>query len=123
MQAVEQGLMNNTTNKRMQELEVLIEDLEKQILVEKSKSQIKLSKEDIQKYFKEALKLKPQMLINYVIKEITLYDDKVEITFNSPIKNGSDLIQSPFYSTNKLMPYIIQNKPLQYRKFKVEFYV
>lgn len=38
MLAVEQGLMNNTTNKRMRELETLIEDLEKRILVEKSKS-------------------------------------------------------------------------------------
>ena len=36
------------------------------------------------------MKLEPQMLINYLIKEIVLYDDKIEIHFNSPIKISPD---------------------------------
>lgn len=37
MKAVEQGVINNTTNKRMIELENKLEDIERQIIVEKSK--------------------------------------------------------------------------------------
>jgi len=32
------------------------------------------------------LKSKPQMLINYLIKEITLFDNRADIYYNSPIK-------------------------------------
>ena len=35
-------------------------------------------------------KRKRQMLINYLVKEIILYDDKIEIYFNSPIKINDD---------------------------------
>ncbi len=47
LSAVEQGVVNNTTNKRMKGLENQIEELERQILIEKSKTILKLSKEDI----------------------------------------------------------------------------
>ena len=47
MKAVEQGIINNTTNKRMIELENKLEDIERQIIVEKSKTNFKLTKEDI----------------------------------------------------------------------------
>lgn len=32
------------------------------------------------------MKLEPQMLINYLIKEIVLYNDHIEIHYNSPLK-------------------------------------
>mgnify|MGYP002797286510 FL=1 len=51
MKAVEQGVVNNTTNKRMTELEKKLEDIERQIIVEKSKTNFKLTKEDIVNYF------------------------------------------------------------------------
>ncbi|MBE5746265.1 MAG: recombinase family protein [Clostridiales bacterium] len=88
MTAVEQGLMNNTTIKRMNELEIKITELEKDILIENSKSTKIITKEDIQKFYIQALKLEPQMLINYLVKEIRAFNDKIEITFNSPIKNS-----------------------------------
>ena len=43
MLAVEQGVVNKTTNNRMKELEQQIEDIERQILVERSKTSIKIS--------------------------------------------------------------------------------
>ena len=52
MSAIEQGIINNTTNKRMKVLESSIEELDKQILIEKSKTRIKLSREDIQEFYK-----------------------------------------------------------------------
>ncbi len=48
------------------------------------------------KVYLQALKLEPKLLIDYLIKEIRLYDDKMEITFNSPIKISPDKNQGFF---------------------------
>ena len=88
MHAVEQGLVNSTTGKRMKELEDKLVELEKQILIERSKTKNKkLSKEGIAKYYVHALELEPKLLINYLVDHITLYNDKMEITFNNPMNN------------------------------------
>ena len=96
MKAVEQGIINNTTNKRMKELETQIEELDRQIIIEKSKQTFKLSREDLKKFYIQALKLNPKMLIDYLIKEIVVYEDTLEITFNSPIKRSPDTNQGFF---------------------------
>ena len=88
--AIENGVITNSTTKRLKELESRQEDLERQILIERSKTVIKLSERDIREYYEQALKLEPQMLINYLIKEIVLFDDKIEIHFNSPIRKSPD---------------------------------
>ncbi len=86
--AIERGVISNTTTKRLHELEEQQENLQRQILIEKSKTTIKLSEKEVRAYFEQALKLEPQMLINYFVKQIILYDDKIEIIFNSPLKNN-----------------------------------
>ena len=110
MKAVEQGVVNNTTNKRMIELENKLEDIERQIIVEKSKTNFKLTKEDIVTYLNDALKLELQLLINYMVKEIILFDDKMQIFFNSPSITTSNERKTPFSTKNYALPYIIQNK-------------
>lgn len=97
-EAVEQGVVNNTTNKRMKDLENQIEDLERQILVEKSKTILKLSKEDIKEYYIQALQLEHKLLIDYLIQEIKAFEEKIEIIFNSPVKTRPDKNQGFFYS-------------------------
>ena len=57
MKAIEQGIVNNTTNKRMKELENQLEDIDRQILIEKSKNAFKVSKQAIKEFYIEALKL------------------------------------------------------------------
>lgn len=107
----------------MKELEQQIEDIERQILVERSKTSIKISEEDIRKFYIEALKLEPLLLIDALIKQIKLYNDKIEITFNtqtlqSPNDKGSFLMLK-----NKIKK-IIQNKPqLALIDISVDFYV
>ena len=49
--AVEQGVVNNTANKRMKELENQIEELERQIHIEKSKTTIQKSPDKNQGFF------------------------------------------------------------------------
>jgi hypothetical protein len=98
--AIEQGIISNTTNKRLHELEEQQTELERKILIERSKCTVKLTKTMIQDYYESALRLEPQMLINFLIKKVVLFDDKVEIYFNSPIRISPDESQGfSFYKT------------------------
>lgn len=90
MYAIENGIISATTNKRLHELEEQQEDLERRILIEKAKTAVKVPESIMREYYRQALELEPQMLINYLIKEIILFDDKIQICFNSPIKLNSD---------------------------------
>lgn len=116
--------MNNTSNKRMKELETLLEELERKIVVERSKKNIKLYYEQIHNYYLEDLKLDSFMLINYIVKQIKVYSDKVEITLNNPIKKSPNDKDFLFYSKYRKMIKIVQNrvKP-NMLKIKVEIYV
>ena len=124
MKAVEQGVVNNTTNKRMIELENKLEDIERQIIVEKSKTNFKLTKEDIVTYLNDALKLEPQLLINYIVNQIILFDDKMQIYFNSPTIKTTNESKTPFSTKIYKLPHIIQNKPQpEMIDMVVEFYI
>lgn len=125
MKAVEQGIINNTTNKRMKELENQLVDIDRQILIEKSKNAFKVSKQTIKEFYIKALKLEPKLLIDYVIKEIRVYEDKLEIIFNSPIKRSPETNQGFFLFTfNSNLPQYIQNKEKPTMlDIKVEYYV
>ena len=125
MKAVEQGIVNNTTNKRMKELENKLEDIDRQILIEKSKNAFKVSKETIKEFYIEALKLEPKVFIDYAIKEIQVYEDKLEIIFNSPIKRSPDNNQDFFlFNFNSNLPQYIQNKEKPNMiKMEIKYYV
>lgn len=90
MKAIERGIMNNTTNKRMKELEARQEELERLILIEQSKQTVLLTQKEVRAYFADALRLEPQMLVNYLIDKIVLFDDHIDIYFNSPITKSPD---------------------------------
>ena len=72
MKAVELGIVNKTTSARMKELENQIDEIERQMIIEKSKSNIKLSETEIKEFYKQALKLEPLALINILIKKFRL---------------------------------------------------
>ena len=82
--AIENGGTIGTVMKRMRELEERNENIEREIIIEKSKSDIKLTRDMIIDYFKESLCLEPQMLISVLVKEIVVFNDKVIITYNMP---------------------------------------
>lgn len=90
MNAIEQGIISNTTNKRLHELEKQLEDLERQILIERSKLTIKYTANEVEEFYKQMLILSPEMLVNYAIKQIVLYDDKIVIKLNNPTKRSPD---------------------------------
>ena len=106
MAAIEQGIISNTTNKRLHELESKQEELERQMLIEKNKLALQLSEDTVRKFYTDALKAEPKLLIDCLIKEIILYDDKIEIYFNSPIKISPDESRGfTFYTENIKITY------------------
>ena len=123
MLALEKGITNKTTNKRMQELEQQIEDIERQILIERSKINLRISEEEIREFYKNALKKEPLMLINYIVKEIKLYNDKVEITFNNPIMKSPNNKGFSFFIDNKIEIIINNKEKFGLTKMQVNFYL
>ncbi len=106
--AIENGIISNTTNKRLHELEEQEEELERKILLEKARTAIKVPESIMREYYRQALLLEPQMLINYLIKEVVLFDDHIDIYYNSPITISPDESQGFLvYKGFKKMRYTI----------------
>lgn len=111
--ALENGISSSTTNKRLQELETRKEELACKIQIEESKTAVLLTESEIREYYEAALKQEPQMLINELIKMITLYDDRMRIGLNSPIMKGPDESQGfSFYTETLLIPTYYNPTPI-----------
>lgn len=93
----------------MQELEDQLATIEKQIIIEKSKTQTKISREQIVRYYQDALRHKSKQLINILVKEIQLYNDKIKITFNSPLNPNPDNNQGCFHIAELKFKIVSQN--------------
>lgn len=127
MSAIENGGTSNTVMKRLRELEIRQVELERQILIEKSKTTVQLTEKQIREFYMQALSLEPKLLINYLIKGITLYDDKIEIQFNAPIKVSPDDESRRgflFYSKTVKLSYKVpfRTNLIKY-EFEIEMYV
>ena len=85
MKAIAQGIITKSTAEYLKNYEQRQEELTKLIAIEEAKEEVIITEKEIRQYYTEALKLEPQMLINYLIKEIVLYDDRIDIYYNSPI--------------------------------------
>ena len=90
MKAIAQGVITKSTAQYLKQYEERQEELERLILIEQSKTVIKITEKDIREFYEQALKLEPQMLINYLIKEVVLFNDHIEIHYNSPLKISPD---------------------------------
>lgn len=104
--AIERGIVTNATNARLQSLETQQQELERQILIEQSKQSVKLSATDIKQFYASVLNENSKILINLLIEKIILFDDKVEIYFNTPIKNPNDT-HSGFILYSKVVEMIV----------------
>ena len=123
--AIENGIVSNTTNKRLHDLEKQQETLEREILIERSKLSVKISESDMRTFYIEALKQEPKMLIEMLVKEVILYNDKAEVIFNTPPRMNLDESQGfSFCSFTANMHYKRQNVPaLQNLKMFVEMFM
>ena len=73
-----------------EELEAALEVAEGKVLIEKSKDKVQLTHADIKKFIRKALKKEPRLMIKLLVKEVILYDDKVEIYYNCIDKKRPD---------------------------------
>lgn len=125
LQALEQGIYSNSTNKLLHDKETKIAELEKSIAIEESKSILKLTRAEVREYYKQALELEPQLLVNYLVDEILLFDDKVQIKYKSPITISPDDSQG-FSFYDKYVEMAIKpnnrNEPL-YKTYRVQIKV
>ena len=90
MKAIAQGVITKSTAQYLKSYEERQEELEKLIAIEQAKESVVITEKEIRQYYAEALELEPQLLVNYLIKEIVLYDDRIEIYYNSPMNKSTD---------------------------------
>lgn len=102
MNAIEQGIVGKTTASRLKETEDQIDMVDAQILKVKNKPNARLTENMIRAYYTKMLEHEPVVIITTLVKEIKLYDDKIEVTFNTPIGKSPDDNQGfLFYSGTK----------------------
>ena len=97
--------------------------------LEKSKTKLTLTKEDMTKYLLSALKKNPRPMIDALIRKIILYNDKIEIYYNytngknpDGTDNHRDFI---FYTITKnfeITKNILNNSKAMLR-FNIELYI
>ena len=80
--AMEQGIISDSTKTRLDELEKQKNELLAKIAVIKNKEKLQYTKEDIITFIKNALTKSPKVMLDILIKNIIIYDDKIEILYN-----------------------------------------
>lgn len=99
LSAIDNGIITTSTKQHLEDLELKKNELAEQIALQNSKEKIRLTKDDIIKYMKTAITKSPKQMIDLLVKEIKLYNDKVEIFFkyNKKVEDtnlGQDVVYS-----------------------------
>lgn len=88
---IEEGIINATTKNRMAELEQKIDELNGKILLEESKIENSITREEVMEYLAHSVRdLSPQALIEILVNRIELYDDEIVVWFNYSDRTNSD---------------------------------
>jgi len=82
LDAIAEGYRSSKTKEKLEEFEAKLDIVEGKILIEKAKEKSSISKEDIIKFISKCIKKEPLQMIKLLVKEIILFDDKVEIYYN-----------------------------------------
>ena len=82
LDAIEKGIVSVHVQKRLDELEQRLQDLQSQIYVEQTKAKLQISKGDIAKYIKKAIAAEPFVLVKLLVRKVVLFDDTVEVYLN-----------------------------------------
>lgn len=90
MSAILKGVVTETTTAKLKEFENKKKELERQILIEQSKTAFKVTESRLREFFETGIQLEAKMLIDYLVKEIVLYDDKIDIIYKNPLTFSPD---------------------------------
>ena len=114
--AIEEGIINTTTKNRMSELEQRIDELNGKILIEESKLENSITKEEVMEYLTDSVReLSPQVLIEVLVNRIELYDDEIVVWFNysdrvnpdDPDTDSRDFILQVIYKMTVTSRFVI----------------
>ena len=77
LKAIEEGIFTPSTKQRLTELEEKKTHIEQAIIVENAKEKNMLTKEDIERYICDAVKLTAKQMIELLVERIDVYADKI----------------------------------------------
>ena len=105
LSAMEQGVITNSTKERLEHLEEKKVDLLAKIAVERARTKLLITQDDITKFISTALRKEPRPMVDALIKKVVLYNDKIEIYYNYTNMKDPDGTDSHrdfvFYICNK----------------------
>ena len=81
LSAIDKGIITPSTKEHLEELETKKMQIAEQIVIQNSKDKMKLTHDDVIKYMKTALTKSPKQMIDLLVREVKLYNDKIEIFF------------------------------------------
>ena len=85
--AIENGVVSNTTNRRLHELEAKLSELEEKIAIEENKSSKMITEKEIRDFYEMAIKFDAQAMISILIEKIVITDRDIVIYYNKPNSN------------------------------------
>ena len=93
LSAIEEGIFTPSTKQRLTELEEKKARIEQTITIENAREKNMLTKEDIERYICDAVKLTAKQMIELLVERIDVYADKICIKLrysDTPIKPPTD---------------------------------
>ena len=105
LSAIEEGIFTPSTKQRLNELEKKKIRLEQTITIESAKEKSLLTKEDIERYITDAVKLSAKQMVELLVERIEVYTDKICIKLkysDTPIEPPTDFSDNEF--RNDLTP-------------------
>jgi DNA invertase Pin-like site-specific DNA recombinase len=102
--AMDKGIITSSTKSHLEELEKQKEDIAEKIVLENTRERMRITEDDIIKYMKLAISKKPKQMIDLLVKEVKLYNDKIEIFFKYNKKEESLITenQTVYTETKKI---------------------
>ena len=125
LSCMEQGIVTQSTKQRIVELENKLNIVSNNILIERAKHKLELKKEDIVKFIKSSLKKEPRQLIRLLVKEVVLYEDKIEIYYNyiDNKKGLDDNEHQSFSFFNDIFEIVIDEQKFSAKQYKIKLNV
>lgn len=82
MNAIEQGIITNTTKERIEKYEKKLSEINVEIAVEEYNEQNKLTKSDVVEFLTNSIQKSPRAMLKTLVQRIVVYNEKCEIYCN-----------------------------------------
>ena len=108
MAAIESGIFTTSTKQRLTELEEKKARLEQTITIESAREKCLLTKEDIERYILDAVKLNAKQMVELLVERIDVFENKICIK----LKYSDTSPDGPDKQTNKELTREFENEEI-----------